>query len=108
MAKDEIHVQICIDGLNEMLNEIRQLQTYKLGEGNEKTLVGCDDVVKVFRKHLRTKVGKSEIIYCKNCAYRCENWISTNVDGDVIHHCTQLDQMVDDDFYCGYAERKKG
>lgn len=59
MAKDKIHVQICIDGLDEMLDEIRQLQTYKLGEGNEKTLVGCDDVVNIFRKHLRTKVGTS-------------------------------------------------
>ena len=49
--------------------------------------------------------AQPEIIYCKDCAYRCENWISTNVDGDVIHHCTQLGQMVDDDFYCGCAER---
>lgn len=59
MVLDKIHVQICIDGLDEMLNEIMQLQTYKLGEGNEKTLVGCDDVINIFRKHLRTKVGTS-------------------------------------------------
>ena len=109
MAKLEIPVQVYMDNLDEMIDELKQLQTYaiKLYGCDEKGLVDCDEVVKIFRKHLRTKVGKPEIIYCKNCAYRCENWISTNVDGDVIHHCTQLDQMVDDDFYCGYAERKK-
>lgn len=108
MAKIEIPVLIYTDNLDEMIDELKQLQTYKLYKGAEQIFVSCDEVVKVFRKHLRTKVGKSEIIYCKNCAYRCENWISTNVDGDVIHHCTQLDQMVDDGFYCGYAERREG
>lgn len=49
-----------------------------------------------------------EVIRCGECAYRCKNWISTNEDGDVIHHCRQLDQMVEDDFYCGCAERKEG
>lgn len=108
MAKDKIHVQICIDGLDEMLDEIRQLQTYKLGEGNEKTLVGCDDVVKVFSKHLRTKVGKVEIIIrCKDCKHyrECE------IFGRKITLCKRREYdalSVEPDDFCSKAERREG
>lgn len=106
MATDKIHVQICIDGLDEMLNEIRQLQTYKLGEGNEKTLVGCDDVVKVFRKHLQTKVGKPEIIRCEECRH----YRTCEIFGKKITLCKRREYdalSVEPDDFCSRGVRRE-
>ena len=60
MMKVEIPVRVYMDNLDEMLDELKQLQTYKLHEDTEKVLVDCDEVVKIFGKHLRTKVGMPE------------------------------------------------
>lgn len=107
MAKLEIPVQVYMDNLDEMIDELKQLQTYKLGEGNEKTLVGCDDVVKVFRKHLRTKVGKPEIIRCKECRH----YRTCEIFGKKITLCKRREYdalSVEPDDFCSKAERREG
>ena len=97
MAKIEIPVEIYTDNLDEMIDDLKQLQTYKLHEGDEKILVDCDEVVKVFRKHLQTKVGKSEIIKCNECVfYQLRNGYCT------MNHTTFL--PCD---FCSYAERRE-
>lgn len=98
MAKLEIPVQVYMDNLDEMIDELKQLQTYKLYEGAEKVLVDCDEVVKVFRKHLQTKVGKPEIINCKECVfYQLRNGYCE------MNNATFL--LFD---FCSKAERREG
>ena len=107
MAKLEIPVQVYMDNLDEMIDELKQLQTYKLYQGAEQLLVSCDEVVKVFEKHLRTEVGKPEIIIrCKDCKHyrECE------IFGRKITLCKRREYdalSVEPDDFCSYAERKE-
>lgn len=106
MAKIEIPVQVYMDDLEEMIDELKQLQTYKLYEGAEQLLVSCDEVVKVFEKHLRTEVGKPEIIIrCKDCRH---SFLHDN--GEKISRICGLTRMcgtTPDNWFCADAERKE-
>lgn len=48
------------------------------------------------------KYAQAEIIRCKYCNYAC---IDPERESDEIY-CSENDFWKDDDFYCGYAERR--
>ena len=50
--------------------------------------------------------AQPEIVYCKDCQLRCEDYYTKNIHGTVLYYCSQLSQMIEADFYCGYAERR--
>ena len=49
------------------------------------------------------KYAQAEIIRCKDCNYAC---IDPERESDEIY-CSENDFWKDDDFYCGYAERRE-
>ena len=81
MAKCEISVKIYFGEIEEIIKELRQLQTYKLFEGAEEVLVDINDVAMVLAKHVKAtsaeperKTGKWQItsayphnVYCSVC-----------------------------------------
>lgn len=56
MAKLEVPIRVYMEELEEIINELKDLQTYKLAEGDDKVLVNRNDVIKIFANHLRTEV----------------------------------------------------
>jgi len=53
--KLEIPITVEFDGMWEMVNEIKALQTYKLSENDDMLLVDRDDVADILKKHVRAK-----------------------------------------------------
>lgn len=60
MAKLEIPIHVYMGELEEIINELKYLQTYKLFEGSDKVLVNCDDVVKIFANHLHAEIAQEK------------------------------------------------
>lgn len=69
MAKLEIPVIVKCTEIDELIDEIKHLQTYKLFEVDEQVLIDRDDTIEIFAKHIRAsvqpeqKVGKWIIKY---------------------------------------------
>ena len=55
MAKLEIPVVVDIDAVAELIEELKDLQTYKLGVGDDIILVDRDEVVEIFKNHVKAK-----------------------------------------------------
>lgn len=53
MAKLEIPVIVKCTEIDELIDEIKHLQTYKLFEGDEQVLIDRDDTIEIFAKHIR-------------------------------------------------------
>lgn len=58
MAKLEIPIVVDIDAVEELLEELKRLQTYKLGAGDDLILVDRDDVVEIITMHIEAKQRK--------------------------------------------------
>lgn len=55
MAKLEIPVVVDIDAVEELVEELKHLQTYKLDAGDDLILVDRDAVVEIFAMHVKAK-----------------------------------------------------
>lgn len=90
-----------------MTNEqaITKLQQY-LDSNLIEDLTGNEGVDEAIRMGVDA-LKQLEIVYCKDCQLRCEDYYTKNIHGTVLYYCSQLAQMIEADFYCGYAERKK-
>lgn len=55
MAKIEIPIRVYMGEIEEIINELKHLQTYKLSEEDDEVLINRDDVIKIFANHLRTE-----------------------------------------------------
>lgn len=64
--------------------------------------VGNEIVDKIFNVIENMPSAESGIIRCKDCNYAC---IDPERESDEIY-CSENDFWKDDDFYCGYAERR--
>lgn len=53
MAKLEIPVIVNCTEIDELIDELKHLQTYKLFEGDEQVLIDRDDTIEIFAKHIR-------------------------------------------------------
>ena len=62
MAKLEIPIHVYMDELEEIINELKHLQTYKLFEGDDMVLIDCDTAVEIFANHLRTEIRDTQTI----------------------------------------------
>jgi hypothetical protein len=60
MAKWEISVKVYFGEIDEIIKELRQLQTYKLFEGAEEVLVDINDVARVLAKHVKATFAQPE------------------------------------------------
>lgn len=72
MAKLEIPVRVYMEEFEEIINELKHLQTYKLFEGDDKVLINCDDVVEIFADHLRAEILSGSTIEQER---KKEKWI---------------------------------
>ena len=115
MAKLEIPVRVYMGELEEIINELKHLQTYKLFEGDDMVLVDCDKVVEIFADHLRAEIrsdstvepdlssysdklwrnayergraeAEAEIIYCKDCVHHIDGFFCRQAN----HHTLNYD-----------------
>lgn len=62
MTKLEIPIHIYMGEFEEIINELKQLQTYKLFDDDDKVLINCDDTVKIFINHLHTEILNDSVI----------------------------------------------
>ena len=55
--KIELHIKIKVelDGIDEIIQELQELQTYKLFETDEMLLVSRADVADILTRHVKTK-----------------------------------------------------
>lgn len=51
----EIPIEIVFDDINSVIDELGKLQTYKLYEGDDMTLVDAHDVVGVLMRHVKAR-----------------------------------------------------
>lgn len=58
MAKLEIPIVVDIDAVAELIDELKDLQTYKLSASDDIILVSGDEVVKIFTNHVKAKRRK--------------------------------------------------
>lgn len=82
MAKLEIPIKVDIYKIEELIDQLKHLQTYKLGAGDEMTLVDRDDVVEIIADHVKAEVSPPD-----------QRWIPCktelpNDDTEVIVSCT--------------------
>lgn len=50
-----IKIKVELDGIDEIIQELQELQTYKLFETDEMLLVSRADVAEILARHVRTK-----------------------------------------------------
>ena len=77
MAKCEIPIKVYMEEIEELIEELKQLQTYKLAEGDDMKLVPVDDVIKVLSRHVKTSghwIYYSGIYECSKCKCIQEHW----------------------------------
>ncbi len=53
--KLEIPIKVELKGIDELIEELKALQTYKLSEDDDMLLVSLDDVAEVFANHVVAK-----------------------------------------------------
>ena len=53
-----IKVKVELDGIDEILQELQELQTYKLFETDEMLLVSRADVAEILARHVRAKTAE--------------------------------------------------
>ena len=91
---DLISRQAAIDAIH----EVKQPNDLFYRENHELVTVGY-----VERKLLAVPTAEPQIVRCKDCRYAC---IDPERESDEIY-CSENDFWRDDDFYCGFAERKE-
>ena len=57
MARLEIPIKVDIYKIEELIDQLKHLQTYKLDAGDEMTLVDRDDVVEIIADHVKAEVS---------------------------------------------------
>ena len=70
----EIPVEVDLNGIDDIVDEIKSLQTYKLSEGDDMDLVSRDDVAEILINHIEAK-RKSEPQRMRG------KWVGTEFDG---------------------------
>lgn len=50
-----VTVKACVDDVKGLIEQLKRLQTYKLFEGDDMTLVNIDDVIEIFTNHIRAE-----------------------------------------------------
>lgn len=60
MAKCEIPVRVYFGEIDEIIRELKQLQTYKLFDGAEEVLVEIDEVAGVLAKHVKATTAEQK------------------------------------------------
>ena len=93
---DLISRQVAIEAIDDYLNEYSELD--EEGYHGEKWCAMAE--AKMVIENLQS--AQPEIIRCKDCNYAC---IDPERESDEIY-CSENDFWKDDDFYCGYAERR--
>lgn len=56
--KLNIPIEVVFDDLNSMIDELGKLQKYKLGEGDDMTLVDVCDVADILMRHVKAREAK--------------------------------------------------
>ena len=56
--KLNIPVEVVFDDISSVADELGKLQTYKLGKGDDMTLVNIDDVRGVLMRHVKAREAK--------------------------------------------------
>ncbi len=56
--KLNIPVEVVFDDISSVVDELGKLQTYKLGKGDDMTLVNIDDVRGVLMRHVKAREAK--------------------------------------------------
>lgn len=56
--KLNIPVEVVFDDISSVVDELGKLQTYKLGKGDDMTLVNVDDVRGVLMRHVKAREAK--------------------------------------------------
>ena len=123
MAIVEIAVKADVSEIENLIDQLKDLQTYKFYEGAEQTLVDIDEVVKIFTDHVEAKVAQPEIIRCKECIHYHEDIFGSEIGigrpYDVLivgHHGCDFWKgkdgvkdyhFVDREGFCSWAERKE-
>ena len=57
MERLEVPIKVDIYKIEELIDQLKHLQTYKLCAGDEMTLVDRDDVVKIIADHVKAEVS---------------------------------------------------
>ena len=71
MAIAKIAVKADVSEIENLIDQLKDLQTYKLYEGADQTLVDLYDVVKIFADHVEAEVAQPEP-QCNECPERQE------------------------------------
>ena len=98
MAKLEIPIVVDIDAVAELIEELKDLQTYKLGVGDDLILVSRDEVVEIFANHVKAKQREEQKtgrwiriphdgIYCTTCGKGWSFMLGAPGDIENYHYC---------------------
>lgn len=71
-------------------------------EYEQSVIEAVNEILNIARKERGKAEAQPEIVRCKDCNYAC---IDPERESDEIY-CSENDFWKDDDFYCGYAERR--
>ena len=110
MAKLEIPIIAYVGEINELIDEIKHLQTYKLSEDDEQTLIDRDEVAKIFANHVRVEGWRPGR---KKGLWMFEEY----PDGYYHSHCSECEAQFPEEAYiqrwhycpnCGAYMREEG
>lgn len=79
----KIPVEIVFDDVNSVIDELGKLQKYKLGKGDDMTLVDVDDVADVLTRHVKAREAKEPSVDAVPQWIPCSERLP-NEDEDVI------------------------
>ncbi len=99
--KLNIPIEVVFDDLNSMIDELGKLQKYKLGEGDDMTLVDVCDVADILMRHVKAREAKRGTHWIP-----CSGRLPSDEDYDetftVTIQCEHYDGW--DDYVTGYAD----
>ena len=75
MAKLEIPIIVKCTEIDELIDEIKHLQTYKLFEGDEQVLIDRDDTIEIFAKHIRASAQPEQKTFSSMTNIEFEKWL---------------------------------
>lgn len=73
MAKNllTVTVKACVDDIKGLVEQLKRLQTYKVFEGDDMTLVNIDDVIEIFTNHIRAeRTTSDDTVHWTPCSER--------------------------------------
>ena len=96
MAELKVKIETDLGPIEDLLEAINAMQTYKLFENDDMLLVDKADLCEILVRHVRTRRSDEQLV-------KCGRWVEHNYDPEYLicdFSCSECGYFLDE-YYCG-------